>query len=95
MALTLDTLTRFAGGARFPGGGAAAPGLYHYATNDTLAVVAAANYFDGAADYLQKGAIIIVSADLDGTPKVSTYVVASISSADVVVVTLAIATAFA
>jgi hypothetical protein len=95
MALTLDTLTRFAGGARFPGGGAAAPGLYHYATNDTLAVVAGANYFNSAANYLQKGAVIIVSADLDGTPASSTYVVASISAAGVVAITLSVATAAA
>lgn len=53
---------------------------FGYATNDTKATVEGANYFDGAADRLRAGDVIMVSGDLDGTPFHTSYIVASITA---------------
>lgn len=69
MALTATTLYR---SAIF-----GANSQFHYVTNDTLATVAAANYFGPAAkdNNIRKGDIIIVSGDLDGTEACQVYMV--------------------
>jgi len=48
--------------------------LHAYATNDTLATVAGANYFNDAATYIETGDLILVSGDIDGTPATNCYV---------------------
>ena len=62
-----------------PGGvltaGTRGPSLYLYVSNDTLATIATANYFDPVIDQLVVGDIILVAADLDGTPAHNTYLV--------------------
>ena len=92
MAYTSDTLKMVSTGARPPSGGAAHPGLFHYATNDTQATVAGSNYFNSAAGVLVKGSIIFVSGDLDGTPALRTYMV---TANDGTTVTIALSTATA
>ena len=42
--------------------------IWSYRSNDTAAVIDSASYFDTAADILNVGDIIYVSADEDGTP---------------------------
>lgn len=49
--------------------------IHHYVTNDTLATVAAADYFITEYTRLTVGDIIFVSADLDGTPATQQYMV--------------------
>src|SRR5690606_17761691 len=51
--------------------------VYHYSTNDTLATVAGSEYFNSEAAKLKVGDIIIVSGDIDGTPAIIAYVVAT------------------
>ena len=87
MAYDKDGLLNVATGGAISTGEDSVKSIHHYATNDTLAVVEAANYFDDAADFLSPGDIIIVSGDVDGTPWTQQYLVASISASDVVVVT--------
>lgn len=48
-----------------------APSLWSYATNDALAVVIAAGYFNEAASILNVGDLIYAAMDLDGTPAYS------------------------
>jgi hypothetical protein len=48
-----------------------------YYTNDTLAVVAGADYFNAAAEKLPLGSTIRAVADLDGTPATQTYLVSA------------------
>lgn len=45
-----------------------------YTTNDTLDVVAAANYFNPVAGLISTGDLILVSGDVNGTPAVNCYV---------------------
>lgn len=42
--------------------------IWSYRSNDTAAVIDSAGYFNNAADQLNVGDIIYVSADEDGTP---------------------------
>jgi hypothetical protein len=51
--------------------------LRTYCTADTLATVAAANYFNPAAGFLQPGDVLIVIAGFGGTHAVETLVVQS------------------
>lgn len=51
--------------------------VFHYQTNDTLATVVGANYFDDYAAWIPVGSIIHVSADLDGTPAMESYIVSA------------------
>lgn len=51
--------------------------LWHYITNDSLATVAGANYFAGAADKMQKGDVVIVCAAAGGTLAVRMYGIAT------------------
>lgn len=78
MSLTLDNLRPYTTGAEVIGSSPIRNArLWHYTTNDTLVTVAGSNYFNGAASYLGVGDVIMVSADLDGTPAGEHYVVAS------------------
>lgn len=78
--------TAHVGGAIGTGDGSV-KNIHSYITNDTLAVVETASYFDSAAPYLNVGDTIIVTGDIDGTLWTQQYGVASISAANVVVVT--------
>lgn len=55
-----------------------APGTWTYATNDTVAVVNAANYFADAVRHLNLYDIIFAACDLDGTPVVTIFYVNAI-----------------
>lgn len=57
-----------------------------YATNDTLATVQAASYFNGAVNMLPAGSIIEVAADMDGTPTTATLLVSANDGTTVTVV---------
>ena len=60
---------------------------YRYATDDTVAGVKAANYFNELVSHrIGKGDVIIASCDLDGTPEVATLIVSDVSTAGVVTV---------
>ena len=52
---------------------------WHYATNDTAAVVAGASYFDAAAAMVRVGDTIDASVDLDGSPGKSDFVVTAVT----------------
>lgn len=63
-------------------GGSPAPGepprkRWHCATNDAQAAIQATGYFNAFIAEMNKGDIIDVSADLDGTPELLTYMVTS------------------
>lgn len=45
-----------------------APSVWSFATNDTLATVNTAGYFNGAAKHLNVGDLIYGVCDTDGTP---------------------------
>lgn len=62
MALELDKFSPVGG---FPGAPESATSVYSLATNDTLAVVKAAGYFNELRDTLYEGDVIIVSANLE------------------------------
>lgn len=70
--------------------------LWHYITNDALGAsagqVGSTGYFNDAANVLQKGDVIIVSADQDGTPAGEIYLVTNIASGVVTVLKFADAT---
>ena len=74
--------TAHVGGAIGTGDGSV-KNIHSYITNDTLAVVETASYFDSAAPYLNVGDTIIVTGDIDGTLWTQQYGVASISAATV------------
>lgn len=71
MPVTNDNLRRI--------GDFADVGIYAYKTNDTKAALETAGYFDlaVAAGFLEKGALLMVAGDLDGTPWHSSYTIAS------------------
>ena len=58
---------------------------YHYTTNDNLATVAGANYFDAFYAQLNVGDLLFVSADLDGTVATQQYVVSASSDSAVTI----------
>ena len=45
-----------------------APSVFSYATNDTLATVNTAGYFNGAVRHLNTGDLVYAVCDTDGTP---------------------------
>ncbi len=49
--------------------------LWHYTSVDNTATIAAAGYFNSAADMLRVGDLIIINIDTDGTPSTKFYVV--------------------
>ncbi len=51
--------------------------LWMYRTNDPLATVVGAGYFNGAAALLQVGDLILTALDVDGTPATRTLIVSS------------------
>ena len=59
---------------------------FSYVTNDTLANLLGANYFDSAYRDLNKGDVIFASIDMDGTPDFAILRVTNISAAGVVTV---------
>lgn len=87
MAYDASGLVKFGGGGTISTGDGSQKSVLAYATNDTSGTVEGANYFDGAADLLVAGDLILASMDIDGTAATKQYVVKSVSAADVVVVT--------
>jgi hypothetical protein len=59
--------------------------LYTYVTNDTKAVVEAAEYFNDEVSRLNVGDVIMVSGDIDGTPFGAWYVVSGNDGTDVTI----------
>ena len=59
------------------GYGPGAATVWMYRTNDTLADVMAAGYFNGAAELLKVGDLIMTALDVDGTPATRTLIVSS------------------
>ncbi len=51
--------------------------IYHYATNDTVAQASASGYFNTEYQKLNVGDVIILSADIDGTPDAEVLMVAT------------------
>jgi hypothetical protein len=69
------------------------PQVFKYSTNDLLNDVTASGYFNSATAKLQKGDLILVAGDLDGTPFTTQVSVNSATgAATVTVVDLATAT---
>lgn len=69
------------------------PQVFKYSTNDLLNDVVASGYFNSATAKLQKGDLILVAGDLDGTPFTTQVTVNSATAAaTVTVVDLASAT---
>lgn len=79
MALDTSDLVAFANGSK-------TRRLHYYATNDTLANLVAANYFDSAYKQFAVGDLILCALDLDGTPATQLLAVTAISAAGVVTV---------
>ena len=65
--------------------------LHAYVTNDDAAAVAASGYFNEVADRIQTGDQVHCSLDLDGTPRLRTYLL--INTAGVITTQLSVATA--
>ncbi len=57
--------------------------LWHYATADAAAEVDTGGYFDGAADMLRAGDMILANVDTDGTPGAGIFLVSSSSGGEV------------
>ena len=87
MAYDQDGFITISSGGAIGSGDGSVKSVHHYSTNDTLAVVEAANYFDSAAPFMNAGDTILVTGDVDGTLFTKQYGVASISVANVVVIT--------
>ncbi|MCT4575292.1 MAG: hypothetical protein OIF36_00925 [Alphaproteobacteria bacterium] len=54
--------------------------LWHYKSEDLNTAIVANSYFDESADMLRVGDMILVNADIDGTPKNGLVVVTANSS---------------
>ena len=87
MAYDKDGFITISSGGAIGSGDGSVKSVHHYSTNDTLAVVETANYFDDAAKFMNAGDTILVTGDVDGTLFTKQYGVKSISASDVVVVT--------
>lgn len=83
MALDLQSLSRL---GSTPLAASDANSLYLYATNDTVANLIAANYWNNATKRLRKGDVIIASCVNSGTPTCTALVVTSADNAAVVTV---------
>lgn len=81
---TLDNL-----GAASSSGPGNTTRLHSYVTNDLLATVAGAGYFNAAAGFINTGDLILVAADIDGTPATNCYVA---TNTDNVITTVGFAT---
>ena len=57
--------------------------LWHYATPDAATAVDGSGYFNGAADMLRVGDMILANTDTGGTPAAGVLVVASNSGGTV------------
>lgn len=60
---------------------------HDFVTNNTKAQVETAGYFNPVAQFLKVGDTIFVAGDLDGTPFITSYVVASVPSGGDVTIT--------
>lgn len=80
-------------GVAIGAGNASVITLWQFATNDLATAVEAAGFFNGLADSMAVGDVILASMDLDGTPVMKTYTVTAISAAKVVTVALQTVTA--
>ena len=79
MAFDANGLVSIATGGAYPHTGLTTrrAKIWHYASNDSLATIAGANYFAAAAPNINKGDLILVSAVMGGTLAVRTYGVAT------------------
>jgi hypothetical protein len=50
--------------------------LWHYTTTDTAAETDSTGYFNGAADMLRIGDMILANCDTDGTPGAGIFLIA-------------------
>lgn len=57
--------------------------VWHYSTNDTLAVVAGSGYFNTAWPKFKAYDVIMVSSDLDGTPLPGRFSVSAVATSSV------------
>lgn len=75
-----------AGLSRIGGGNTAAPTLWTYSSDDALAVIEGASYFDNASKEFNPFDVIICMNNVDGTPTIDIEFVLTISAAGVVAV---------
>lgn len=75
MAMTTNTFAACGAGANVNAGQ-----FWIYRTNDTIAQVTVAGYFDEVRSVLTKGDVILVQADVDGTVKAGLYMVTAINA---------------
>jgi hypothetical protein len=61
--------------------------LWHYTTPDTNVTVTAANYFNGGADMLRKGDMIVANVDTGATLVNKIYFVSSVAGGVVTIAT--------
>lgn len=85
MALVASNLRRIAYSGFLAAAGSTPVAHHGLVTNDTLATVLGANYFDGEYQRLAVGDIIFASVDMDGTPDFAILRVISITAGVVVV----------
>lgn len=69
----------------YPDQRAAGHRIHTYTTNDTIATVAAASYFDSLDKVLSAGDIVVVDADADGNRSAFELIVTAVSSGSVAV----------
>lgn len=73
MAIEPDSMRGYGTGATLKAAGARTLRIWHYATNDDHATVAAAGYFNAMRPFVGVGDIVHASLDLDGTPALRIY----------------------
>jgi hypothetical protein len=60
--------------------------VYLYTTDDTIAEVATAAYFNSFRTQLSKGDLVLVAGNVDGTPTADVIVMNNVASGDITVV---------
>ncbi len=81
MTFNIDGFKTIESGGAIGSGEGSVKRIHHYATNDLLSEVDNSGYFNSATSYLNKGDLIFVSGDVDGTPATNCFMVTSATGA--------------
>jgi len=81
MSFDIKAMSTIHRGGRLATGVDGVKSRHAYWSNDLMNSIIASGYFNDAADYLKKGDLIEVAADIDGTPATNILVVTSASGA--------------
>ena len=84
MAFNIDGFRTIENGGAIGSGEGSSKRIHHYATDDLLSLVDDSGYFNDAYLLLNKGDLIFVSGDVDGTPATNCFMVTSAQGATTV-----------